>query len=707
MTETALTYLRYKPGDGDYEDLTEDLFSAGWSHQCPTYVHRTPPCQGTCPSGHDVRGWLNIISGVDKPKGDMTWQEYAFRRMVDANPFPALMGRCCPAPCQDGCNRVNVDDFVGINSVEHYIGQWALDQGLKLEAPAVETGKKVAIVGGGPGGLSCAYQLRRMGHSPVIFEAMAKLGGMLQYGLSTHRCPREVVDAEVQRIIDMGVEVRTNTRVGKDVTVAQLEAEFDAVFWGIGAQIGKPLPFPGAEAPNVIDGLAYLQAANQGKLKYLSGRVLVIGGGDTALDCASVSRRLGDVAGIDPANRPEKVLAGEAVHGEAPADRPAGDVMIVYRRPKERAPAHIADIDDCLSEGVLWKQNLAPVEIMLDDEGRARALKVVPVDWIDNKKMIPREGEEFEIECQLIVGATGQSSDFTGFEEFDNGRGWVEADGMFRVKGKPKHFVGGDAINPDLLTTAIGHGWKAAEGIDTFIKGEEVKARLKVDVHHFNIRRGPARFEAGWTTGPNGSGGIVHNFEERAAEDIQSADRLFQGHFPYTPRHVREAKQLGEAEILGNFNERLGFLTEEQVIAEASRCMSCGLCFECDNCIVSCPQSAVHRVGVAERSLGRYVATDYTLCIGCSICADVCPTGYIAMELPESGVEEMTEYLHMKCEKCGSTRFALPANPEPDDIIRCQACGASTPYDELRTKALLRRQVMGVSLREFMATTNP
>ena len=637
MTDLSQKLHCFADGEDPYPGFATSLLKVAGSELRPVFIHRTPPCQGTCPSGHDVRGWLNIISGVDKPKDGMSWQEYAFRRMVDANPFPAMMGRCCPAPCQDGCNRVNVEEHVGINSVEHYIGQWALDQGLALDKPETETGKKVAVVGGGPAGLSCAYQLRRMGHSPVIFEAQEKLGGMLQYGLSTHRCPREVVDAEVKRILDTGVEVRNNTCVGKDVTVAELEAEFDAVFWGIGAQIGKPLPFPGTEAPNVIDGLAYLQAANQGKLKYLAGRVLVIGGGDTALDCASVSRRLGTVEGVDAKDLPEKVLTGETVHGDAPADRPAGDVMIVYRRPKERAPAHIADIDDCLSEGVLWKENLAPVEIVLDDAGRARALKVVPVDWIDNKKMVPREGEEFEIECSLIVGATGQSSDFTGFEEFDNGRGWVEADGFYQVKGKPKHFVGGDAINPDLLTTAIGHGWKAAEGISTFITGGELKKRPKVDVHHFHLDSDKP-FAPGWADVAPAPGTAVYNFEDRSRMETQGRDALFLGHFEPTPIHRRETKQIAPRELVGNFKERLSPLTEEQVVAEAGRCMSCGLCLECNNCVVQCPEMAVRWMAPGERSVGRYVATDYARCVGCGICADVCPTGTIGMELPGGGV---------------------------------------------------------------------
>jgi Pyruvate/2-oxoacid:ferredoxin oxidoreductase delta subunit len=256
--------------------------------------------------------------------------------------------------------------------------------------------------------------------------------------------------------------------------------------------------------------------------------------------------------------------------------------------------------------------------------------------------MVPREGEEFEIECSLIVGATGQSSDFTGFEEFDNGRGWVEADGFFRVKGKPKHFVGGDAINPDLLTTAIGHGWKAAEGISTFVTGGELKKRPKVDVHTFDILGSlkasghePEKFEGGFKDGTCYSNFAVHNYEDRAKNDIQKIDDMFLSHFPYTPMNLREKKQLGESEILGNFAERLSPLSEEQVVAEAKRCMSCGMCFECDNCMIYCPQLAVHRLKPADRSMGRYVETDYFRCIGCRICADVCPTGYIQMGLGE------------------------------------------------------------------------
>ena len=627
MMEQALSHHRFEEGEEPYPDFSTGILKVTESDRRPTYVHRAAPCQGACPSGHDIRGWLNIVNGIDKPKNGMAWQEYAFRRMTEANPFPALMGRCCPAPCQESCNRGAADEHVGINSIEHFIGQWALDKGLSFEIPETWSGKRIAIVGGGPAGLSCAYQLRRMGHTPVIFEANEKLGGMLQYGLSTHRCPREVVDAEIQRILDMGIDVLLSTRVGTDVTLEHLEREFDAVFWAIGAQVGRPLPIPGAQAANVVDGLAFLRAANLGKLRYLSGKVLVIGGGETALDCASVALRLGNLPNVAAGDRPENVLSGETEHAMPPDGRTPGDVMIVYRRPKERAPAHLANIEDCISEGVQWREGLAPVAVVLDEYGSAKALRVVPVDWVDNRTMVPREGEEFDIECSLIVGATGQRSDFTGIETLDNGRGWTETDSLLRVKDKPQHFVGGDVVNPALLTTAIGHGWKAAEGIDAYLDGRQPAARPTVDAHTFQV----ASVNTEGSTGRDFSARTIHNLEDRSALDTQSVDKLFLGHFARSPNMRRGLKQLGPDGIVGNFEERLVPLEEEQIVAEAERCMSCGLCFECDNCAVYCPKSAVLRVKPERRSMGRYVVTDYSRCVGCHICADVCPTGYIEM----------------------------------------------------------------------------
>ncbi|MDH5749461.1 MAG: FAD-dependent oxidoreductase, partial [Rhodospirillales bacterium] len=426
---TDLTFRRYKDGDTEHEEWSEQFIISGESYKCPTYVHRSPPCQGSCPSGHDIRGWLSIVRGLDKPMDEnTTWQEYAFHRMTEANPFPAIMGRVCPAPCQDGCNRNEVEEFVGINAVEQYIGDWALEHKLTFGKPGTDTGKSVAIVGGGPAGLAAAFFLRKRGHACTIFEEYPSLGGMMRFGIPGYRTPKDVLDGEIKRILDLGVEVRLSTRVGTDITIEQMEKDFDAIFWGIGAQTGKPLPIPGAEAPNCVDGMAFLRAFNEGRLQHLSGRILVIGAGDTAMDVAAVARRIGNITVSSADDRPESVILGQTVHDIAGiARREGADVWIVYRRPISKAPATKHELDSVKIEGVEIHESLAPVEVVLDDDGRAKALRVVPVEWNGNDMKV-KEGEEFEIECTLIVGATGQAGDFTGIEEMNNGKGLMDSD---------------------------------------------------------------------------------------------------------------------------------------------------------------------------------------------------------------------------------------------------------------------------------------
>ncbi|MCK5014983.1 MAG: NAD(P)-binding protein, partial [Candidatus Omnitrophica bacterium] len=220
MQNDKLTYRRYNEGDHEWGNLAKQIFKEDTSHKCPTYVHRTPPCQGSCPSGEDIRGYLDIVRGIETPPEGVSMQEYAFRRSTDANPFPSMMGRVCPAPCQDGCNRNDVEDFVGINSVEQYIGDTAFTEGFKFDNSAAMTGKKVAIIGGGPAGMAAAYQLRRKGIASTIFDDHAELGGMMRYGIPGYRTPRPQLNHECQRILDMGgIETKMNTRVGKDVAV--------------------------------------------------------------------------------------------------------------------------------------------------------------------------------------------------------------------------------------------------------------------------------------------------------------------------------------------------------------------------------------------------------------------------------------------------------------------------------------------------------
>ncbi|MCB2100450.1 MAG: NAD(P)-binding protein [Rhodobacterales bacterium] len=649
MTETDsattdVTFRRYKDHEHGHEPWDELVVHAGESDLCPVYVHRAPPCQGSCPSGHDIRGWLAMGRGQDLDPADGPWQEQAFRRMTTANPFPAIMGRVCPAPCQEGCNRNEVDDFVGINAFEQYVGDWALEHDLPLAAPGPDTGKRVAIVGGGPAGLAAAYFLRLKGHACTIFEEHDALGGMMVFGIPGYRTPRDVLEGEVKRILDMGVGVRLNTRVGTDVPMAKIEQDFDAVFWGIGAQSGKPLPVPGADAPNCVSGISFLRAFNQGRLRHVSGRVLVVGGGDTAMDVAAVARRIGNVDLPEDAPedaRPEAVIMGKTTQDVALSAkrRGAADVWIVYRRPISKAPASQHEIESVIAEGVEIHDELAPLELVLDASGRAKALRVQRVDWIDGK-MHPREGEIIDIEAGLVVGATGQAGDFTGIESLDNGRGLMNANGLYQVPGHPGHFVGGDAINPHLLTTAIGHARVAAEGIDAYVSGQEAAKRPKVDAFHFNLLSAlhdggliEDTYDHEQIRGTNEARFAVHNYEDRSFAEIVPHRSLFLAHFDREAREQRQEATISGDQVLGNFTERFSGLSEEQAVHEGNRCMSCGMCFECDNCIIYCPQDAVYRVPKDQRAMGRYVDTDYARCVGCHICADVCPTGYIQMGL--------------------------------------------------------------------------
>ena len=650
ISETKLTFRRYKDGETKVR-LHDKIFQAGYSYKCPTYIQSTPPCQGSCPAGEDIRRYLQIARGMEKPpvgadgKPSMPWQEYAWRVLTEANPFPSVMGRVCPAPCESGCNRNEVEDHVGINSVEHFLGEYAIANNLKFNKPTVaSSGKKVAIIGGGPAGLACAYQLTLKGHSVTIFDEHEFLGGMMRYGIPGFRTPRTVLDAEIQRILDLGVEAKLNCHIGKDITLEQIRKDYDAVFLGMGAQAGRALPTPDSEAPNVVTATAFLKAFNDGRLQHVGKRVVVVGGGDTSIDVATVARRLGHIEHAHPTDS-EQAIAGRMAHDVADISAKQGaDVTLTSIFPIDKMQANKHEIEQALAEGIAIRGGLVPVGVVKDANGRATALRVAECEakFVGGKLEINQKaGSEQDIPADLIVSAIGQAVDFTGLEEFDNGRGAINADKNYQIAGKPGVFAGGDVIRPHLLTTAIGHGAIAAEGIDRFLAGEELEKRPKIDVHTFDIMRKMA--EKGLSVkethepirGTCSSDVAVHNFDNRSNRYVIPHDELFLGHFGYTSRKQRHVITLDEQTALGNFEERLNPLSEEEAVAEAKRCMSCGMCFECDNCVVYCPQTAVFRVPKAKASLGRYVDTDYDKCIGCHICKDVCPTGYIQMGLGE------------------------------------------------------------------------
>jgi len=283
-----------------------------------------------------------------------------------------------------------------------------------------------------------------------------------------------------------------------------------------------------------------------------------------------------------------------------------------------------------------------PIEVILDEHGVATGLRMCECT-MKGMVPIPVEGTEFTLECDMIISAIGQMADLSeGLEALDSGRSSIAIDGLYKVRNKDKHFAGGDAVRPHLLTTAIGHGRIAAETISHFLSGELEDKRPRVDVHQFNLLEelhqrhlDPAPYDHAQSRGTSAGKYAVHNYEDRGATQIIPHKDLFKGHFSYVAREVRDERHVDAEHVMGDFAERIVGFTEEQARTEGKRCMSCGMCFECDNCVIFCPQTAVSRVPKKERALGRYVQTDYQKCIGCHICADVCPTGYIQMGLGE------------------------------------------------------------------------
>ena len=649
MQNTKLTFRKFKEGDTDWGGFENKIFKEDTSHKCPTYVHRTPPCQGSCPSGEDIRGWLDIVRGIERPPEGVSMQEYAFRRSTDANPFPSMMGRVCPAPCQDGCNRNNVEDYVGINAVEQYIGDTAFKEGFKFDNSAELTGKKVAIVGGGPAGMAAAYQLRRKGIASTIFDDHDELGGMMRYGIPGYRTPRDFLDHECQRILDMGgIETRMNTRVGRDVSVEQIEKDYDAILWALGCWTGRGVPLEGwDETPNCVSAVKFLEQFNKGEMKYTGKKVLCIGGGDTSIDVVSVSRRIGTIA--DDVPNPEAVVNGEVSHAghDSSKNIPCDQVTLTALFKKEEMTAAEHEVEDATIEGVNIMNEVMPKELLRDENGRATGMVFVDCKFENNAPVPVEGGKEYTVEADIIVAAIGQGGDLEGLEDFNNGRNLMDADNLFRVPGKENHFVCGDIVRPHLLTTAIGQAYIVSETINGHFNDIEMKKRPKVDVHHFKLTEKMAEaglgveaysasnFKEDAQRGTDKQSYAIHNYEDRSQQEIISTDHMFLGHFQYTPRNLRDTDVPSSDEVLGHFTERQISLEEEKAIAEAGRCMSCGMCFECDNCVIFCPQDAVFRVKKDQQTTGRYVDTDYSKCIGCHICADVCPTGYIDMALGE------------------------------------------------------------------------
>jgi Pyruvate/2-oxoacid:ferredoxin oxidoreductase delta subunit len=422
--------------------------------------------------------------------------------------------------------------------------------------------------------------------------------------------------------------------------VEEIEKEFDAILWAVGCWTGRGLPVDGWEGTsNCVDGLTFLEAFNNGRMKVTGKKLVCIGGGDTSIDVVSVARRIGHNA---DAGLPEDILRSDATHDQALADNAEPvDATLTSLFTKDKMFAAEHEITDALTEGVTILDGVMPLEVVVGEDGRATGLKVCDCT-MDGMTPVPTEGTERVLDADIIVAAIGQGGNMAGLGDLANERNLIDSDKNYQVPGKHGHFVAGDIVRPHLLTTAIGQASIAAESINAFLKNEAMSRRPKVDKHHFSLADklheaglDPSPYDKSSTRGTSEEAFAVHNFDDRSQHEIINYDELFLGHFDYEERNKREEDVPSADAVLGHFHERMIGLPEELAVKEAGRCMSCGMCFECDNCVIFCPQDAVYRVKKDQSTTGRYVATDYSRCIGCHICADVCPTGYIDMGMGE------------------------------------------------------------------------
>ncbi|HYC41973.1 MAG TPA: NAD(P)-binding protein [Noviherbaspirillum sp.] len=518
--------------------------TGSWRTTRPVYVDRLPPCNNACPAGENIQAWLYHAESGDYEK--------AWRELVKNNPMPAVMGRVCYHPCESACNRGCLDEPVNVHAVERFLGDEAIKRGWKAE-PGPATGKKVLVIGAGPSGLSAAWHLRLLGHEVTIDEAGPLTGGMMRFGIPKYRLPRDILDAEVRRIEAMGVTIRLNRKVD-DVQVAMKEGGFDAVFLAVGAHVAKRAYIPAGTASRILDAVSVLKSMEGQEKPMLGRRVVVYGGGNTAIDVARTAKRLG-----------------------------AEESIIVYRRTREKMPAHDFEVEEALQEGVMMKW-LSTIKEAGEGSFTVEKMKL-------DENGFPQPTGEFEtIEADSLVLALGQDVDLSLLA---NVPGLDIKDGMVQVgrnmmTSHPGIFAGGDMVPAErTVTVAIGHGKKAARNIDAWLRGTTCEAPPK--------------------------------------HELATFDKLNTWYYADAPKTVQPVLDIIRRQ--STFDEVLGGLDEGNAQFEARRCLSCGNCFECDNCYGVCPDNAVIKLGPGKR-----FEINYDYCKGCGICVSECPCGAIKTE---------------------------------------------------------------------------
>ncbi len=550
-----------------------DVFKTGaWRNVTPHYVKRLPPCRSGCPVGNDIKGWL-VAAG----KGN--WDEAA-RLLIAEQPLPSICGRVCYHPCETACNRGEFDGSVSIRSVERVLGDKIIEHNLLPEVRS-GNGGNILVIGSGPAGLSAAWMLALLGHSVEIHERADEPGGLLRYGIPAYRLPRNVLSKEINRLEKLGVTIRCGMNPQID-SIASLKNGFDALFLSPGAAGHRSSGIKGATQNSVLGAIEFLTQVSAGSAPDIGSKVLVIGGGNSAIDAARTALRIGS------------------------------DVTILYRRTRSEMPAYHEEVEAALEEGVKIEFLISPVSLETDGVQRLRCIhtKLGAPDDSGRRRPEPIVGSEFDLPVDMILDAVGEYPDITQLttdnsevEPIIDNDSW----GRTELEGV---FVGGDFIGGDrTVAHAIGSGKRSGMVIDQYLRGNSSES-----LDEYLMGQNDAVTADGYINRANPYDRI---------KPVQFHNINMAYHPSISQIHETETAPNDRA---SNFNEIVEGLSYELAINEANRCFHCGECDDCGNCHVFCPDGAVVRDSVTNA-----LSFDLEHCKGCGICEVECPRAAIEM----------------------------------------------------------------------------